>query len=186
MRNGWSTLLSTCCTKRTMASMTIAWTNPLATSASRTAMMPVATAPTIGMKDARKISTVSGMTSGTPRMSAPMPMPRASTAATITWMRAYWPSATHPRVAAPSAGSRAGTGSRRVIQRAMVDPSRRKKKVANSEISMPAKKLPTLVAAPTTPVAILPFCSLRKVLTCCVPSATACAITLESRPSGFD
>ncbi len=123
MMNGWSTLPSSCWTASTTSVMMIAATRPLETSATMTAMMPVTTAPTIGTKEPRKTSTVSGKTSGMPMKKAPMPMPIASTPATITCTRTYCTSDCQPRRPAPSARPRARRGSIPMNQEKILRPS---------------------------------------------------------------
>ena len=49
--------------------------------------MPARNDPMIGMNAPRKTSAASGMTSGTPRIASPMPMPIASISATATVAR---------------------------------------------------------------------------------------------------
>ena len=63
---GCSTLPSSCCTTRIQTPTTIAASPPFATSATSTAAAPTATAPTTGKNAAMKVSTVSGIASGTP------------------------------------------------------------------------------------------------------------------------
>ena len=75
---GCRTLPSTCCTRMTMPSTISAVVNPLLTRATRTAKAPATKAPMIGMNPPKKVSTASGMTSGTPRIHRPRPMKNAS------------------------------------------------------------------------------------------------------------
>ena len=107
----------------TTANMITALTKPFETSATSTATAPEAIAPTTGTKEVRNTSRVMGMTSGTPRKAAPMPMPMASTAATRICTRTYWTSVVQPRCEAPVATGRAGIGSSFITQRKMFSPS---------------------------------------------------------------
>ena len=60
---------------------------PFETSATRTATEPARNDPMIGMNAPRNTSAASGMTSGTPRIASPMPMPIASISATAAVAR---------------------------------------------------------------------------------------------------
>ncbi|CAA9307987.1 MAG: hypothetical protein AVDCRST_MAG48-1842, partial [uncultured Friedmanniella sp.] len=71
---------------------------PLETRATSTARAPAATAPTIGMKPAKKVSTASAAASGTPSTTRPSPMRTASTKLTTAWTRMKSPSVFHERL----------------------------------------------------------------------------------------
>ncbi|KQS17085.1 hypothetical protein ASG05_05945 [Frigoribacterium sp. Leaf186] len=83
MSTGCSRLPSSWFTTTTTATTARAVPGPLATSATRAARMPAAVAPTSGMNAVRNTTTASGSARGTPRAKRPMPMPTASTAATV-------------------------------------------------------------------------------------------------------
>ena len=82
--SGSSRFPSNCCTAMTAASTSSASVGPLETSATSTAAAPATVAPMIGTKPPRKVSNISGATSGTPINNSASPMPTASTAATTT------------------------------------------------------------------------------------------------------
>lgn len=85
--HGWSTLPSSCCTARMMTSMMMPLVGPWSTRATSTATEPDTNAPTIGMKEPKNTRIVIGSAMGTPRAKAPRPMPAASMAATLIWVR---------------------------------------------------------------------------------------------------
>ncbi len=76
--------LSTCITATSTTSTISAVHGPWVTSAISTATVPVTSAPTSGTKAPRKMITASGIASGTPSRSMPIPMQTASMKATQT------------------------------------------------------------------------------------------------------
>ncbi len=82
-------------------SMNSAVIGPWSTRATRIATVPATVAPTIGTNAPRNTSTPIASTNGTPRIAAPIMIPIASTAATITVARTNWVSeiqATRPEL----------------------------------------------------------------------------------------
>ncbi len=89
MMIGYSRWPSTCCTASTSAKTSSALTMPPLTSAIRTAARPAENAPTSGRNAATNVSSMSGPTSGTPRITRPVPISPASTAPTNARPRTY-------------------------------------------------------------------------------------------------
>ena len=93
----------------TTPSINSAVIGPWSTRATSTAMLPATVAPIIGTNAPRKTSTPIANTKGTSRIAAPIMMPTASTAATITVARTNWVSeiqATRPELSTRSRAAR--------------------------------------------------------------------------------
>src|SRR5690625_446638 len=88
-RTGCSTLPSICCTSRINASTSSALRSPLDTRAMTTARAPAETAPIIGIKPVKKVTTASTKASGTPSAHRPRPIKSASTkdTAACAWIK---------------------------------------------------------------------------------------------------
>ena len=108
-------------------------------------------APTNGMNAARNTSTAIGTTNGSPRISAPRPMPVASMSATMICTRTYWPTECQAARPPPSIAARARFGARRVSQRQTPAPSIRKNRVRNSDSTRPTAMSPTVEAPVSAP-----------------------------------
>ncbi len=119
---------------------------PFATNATSAPRAPATVAPTRGMKERRNTSTDSGSASGTCNIASPIPIPTASTSATLAVPRTYEPRV--PTVLSPmrSARSRASPSKGRSMKRQIVGPSFKKKNSTTIISTSPVTKLAT---APT-------------------------------------
>jgi hypothetical protein len=117
-----------------------------------TASEPVTIAPTMGTKLPRKTATAIGRASGSCRMSAPSPMPTASTNATKICTFANSVTVRHPALAAPSTASRAVRGKSPTTNIQMRRPSRRKNSSAKR-----ASTAPVRISAVVDPIESAPF-----------------------------